>query len=98
MKLGPSDNDLIGTWKLSGGSIVADATSRRIDRLVKEHLVRLGNDPSGWDTLYRDPDDGRLWELTYPQSDSQGGGPPRLTYLPAEQAREKYGSGVVGGG
>jgi hypothetical protein len=94
MKLAPSDIDLVGTWKLSGESIVPDATSRRLDRLVKEHLAKLGNDPSGWDTLYRDPEDGRFWELTYPQSDSEDGGPPRLTCLPAEEARKKYGSVV----
>jgi hypothetical protein len=57
-------------------------------------LRRLGSDPSGWDTLYRDPNDGRLWELTFPDSDSEGGGPPRLACLDVDAAREKYGAVV----
>lgn len=92
MKLLPEEKDLVGKWKLAGNTLECDSTARRIDRLVKEQLRQLGTDPSGWDVLYKDPDDGRLWELTYPESDSEGGGPPRLTHLDRDSAISKYGS------
>jgi hypothetical protein len=41
--------------------------------------------------LYRDPVTGRLWELTWPQSDLHGGGPPRLRLVQADEVRPKYG-------
>jgi hypothetical protein len=73
----------------------ADATCRRIEQLIAQHLIELGCDSSGWDVLYRDPQDARLWELTYPQGHLHGGGPPRLTWLAATQAREKYGLAIA---
>jgi hypothetical protein len=48
------------------------------------------NASGGWDVLYRDPRDGRFWELTYPHGDVQGGGPPRLHLLSVEELRGKY--------
>jgi hypothetical protein len=90
MKLRPNETDLIGSWFVTGKAVDSDAIARRIDLLVREHLRRLGSDSSGWDTLLEDPADGRLWELTYPQSDSAGGGPPRLTCVDRETARRKY--------
>jgi hypothetical protein len=92
MKLLAEEHDLVGRWFDDGKKLAPDETSSRIDRLVDEYLSELGTDPSGWDTLYRDPNDGRLWELTYPQSDTEGGGPPRLTEIDAAAARTKYGN------
>jgi hypothetical protein len=60
--------------------------------LIANHLVQLGADSSGWSELYRDPDDSRLWELTWPQSETHGGGPPRLICIPVDAARAKYGA------
>ena len=40
--------------------------------------------------LYRDPNDNRLWELIYPQSEMHGGGPPELRNLTFNEARQKY--------
>jgi hypothetical protein len=72
---------------------VADP-SGRIHELVRSHLSKLGCDASGWETLYVDPVDGRLWELTYPQSGLHGGGPPELRCLTRDEARRKYGDAV----
>jgi hypothetical protein len=82
---------LTGQWLTSQGAPVADETCRRIHALTQNHLVGLGRDASGWDTLYRDPTDGRLWELTYAQSEVHGGGPPQLRCLSPTEARTKYG-------
>ncbi|MSQ91402.1 MAG: hypothetical protein EXR87_00495 [Gammaproteobacteria bacterium] len=92
MKLTPLDTDLIGAWLMKKGAVTADRACRRIDWLIANHLVQLGVDASGWDELYRDPDDGRLWELTWPQSEMHGGGPPRLTCVAVDAARAKYGA------
>lgn len=95
MKLKPNETDLFGKWEVVDGNTVADATAQRIEALVERHLDKVAADASGWETLYRDPDDGRYWELTYPESSWHGGGPPRLTYLSPEQARAKYGNNVL---
>ena len=68
------------------------AASRRIHYLVTHRLARLGTDASGWETLYRDPRDNRLWEHTYPQSGMHGGGPPALHVISPQAAAAKYGA------
>ena len=86
--------DLNGAWQARGGKLVADPACARIEWLANNHLVLLGVDSTGWHELYRDPDDGRLWELTWPKSEMHGGGPPRLTCLTLQAARDKYGATV----
>lgn len=93
--IAPNETDLTGKWVVTNKSIVGDETCQRISDLVNGYLIKLGHDQSGWDTLYRDPSDGRFWELIYPQSELQGGGPPQLRNLPVDEAKNKYG-GVVG--
>ena len=73
--------------------MAADAAAARIDRLINGLLIKIGTDLSGWETLYRDPQDGRYWELTFPQSEMQGGGPPRLRHISDKEATQKYLSG-----
>jgi hypothetical protein len=91
----PSETVLTGQWILQGGRPVVDDVCKRILALTGSYLVEVGRDTSGWDTLYRDPTDGRYWELTYPQSELQGGGPPQLRCLTADEAKQKYGSQVI---
>jgi hypothetical protein len=91
MKIAPSEELLIGEWVEKDGRIVPDDACMRIVHLVSSHLQKLGTDSSGWNVLYRDPDDGRLWELTYPQSQLHGGGPPQLRRLAVQDARNSYG-------
>jgi hypothetical protein len=90
-KLQPNETDLIGEWKVVGGKVVGNEACERIDLLTSQYLehIAVGN----WEKLYRDPEDGRYWELTYPHSDWHGGGPPRLTCLSEEEAQTKYGVG-----
>jgi hypothetical protein len=92
LKLTSQDSDLVGQWMMKKDAVVADPTCARIEWLISNCLVQLGADSSGWDELYRDPDDGRLWELTWPQSEMHGGGPPRLTCLASDVAQRKYGT------
>jgi len=88
------ETDLVGAWLMKREKVVADPIYQRIEWLISQHLVQLGADSSGWDELYRDPSDDRLWELTWPQSEMHGGGPPRLTCLTIDSARRKYGAVV----
>ena len=88
MKLRPNESDLIGQWRFEGDKIIVDATCKRIEHLITEELQEIARDPSGWDVLYIDPNDSRFWELTYPQSEMHGGGPPRLRYLPPDEAKK----------
>jgi hypothetical protein len=90
MNLHPDETDLRGRWLVKEGRVEGDTVCERIEELIRRVLTKLGNDPSGWDTLYQDPRDGRLWERTYPQGELHGGGPPRLTVISEADARVKY--------
>jgi hypothetical protein len=87
----PDETMLRGRWLPTKSGIRPDATTRRIKRLIDNPLVKVAADESGWSTLYRDANDGRLWELTYPDSDMQGGGPPQLRCIDRKSAVLKYG-------
>jgi hypothetical protein len=93
-ELQPDETELVGQWLNTGGRIQGDSGCRRIEWLVSERLRRLGADASGWDVLYRDPRDGRLWELTFPMSEMHGGGPPRLSLISPDAAASKYPAAV----
>ncbi len=66
-------------------ALMSEATEQRIEWLTKQKLQPIAKDLSGWETLYRDPRDCRLWELTYPQSGMHGGGPRRLQVLSRDE-------------
>ena len=77
--------------ELHAGDGERDPVDARILWLARERLERIASTNAGWDTLFRDPRDGRLWELTFPQGNLFGGGPRRLAVIPELDAREKYG-------
>jgi Immunity protein 27 len=92
-KLSPTEHDLVGKWMPMEGGVRADGTAERIVWLTKDVLEKVAGSQQwgAWETLFRDPVDGRLWERTYPNGEMHGGGPPRLTTIAVEQARAKYG-------
>ena len=90
-ELGPEEVDLRGDWLVQKDrAVIADETEQRIEWLTTQKLQRIANDQSGWETLYRDPRDGRLWELTYPRSGMHGGGQRRLHVVSRDEAEAKY--------
>lgn len=90
MKLMSNEISLVGKWLLKDGQVVRDEVCARIEMLTQTCLRELGRDASGWDVLYLDPEDGRLWELIYRDSGLHGGGAPELRCLTKQQARDKY--------
>lgn len=90
MKIAPDEMLLTGRWAMSGGHVIADDTSRRIDALIRHHLKELGRDATGWYALYLDPDDARLWELSYPDGGDHGGGAPQLRFVAIGEARVRF--------
>jgi hypothetical protein len=92
MILQPHETELTGQWIAENGEVRGDAACERINWLVTSHLEKLAFSPEsgGWDTLFRDPGDGRYWERIYPQSELHGGGPPQLLCLSKVLAFTKY--------
>lgn len=86
----PGETLIEGGWLSSGGKVVADPAAQRIEGLVRGHLRQIAVIADGWAVLFKDPADGRLWELTYPQSEMHGGGPPRLENISLTAARLRY--------
>ena len=91
MKIYPNEIIIEGKWIfISPNQMAGDDACNRVEDLVRNHLVKITSDCSGWDTLYKDPDDYRLWEHTYPHGEMQGGGAPMLRNLTEEEAKKKY--------
>lgn len=88
--LGPAETQLVGRCESMDGIPRPDSVTIRINELIRTHLTRIALSQDGWESLYRDPVDLRLWELTYPHSEMHGGGPPMLRVLSVQEAREKY--------
>lgn len=90
MEISPDEVEIIGSWVMVNGRMTADETSHRIRSLIKTDLQHVATTKDGWEKLYLDAHDKRLWELTYPQGEMQGGGPQALLLISPEKAREKY--------
>jgi hypothetical protein len=69
---------------------VLDAQAQRIEELIDGYLQGLAASENGWSRPFRDPTDGRLWELSYPDSSGHGGGPPKLRQVTPENATKRY--------
>jgi hypothetical protein len=92
-KLGQAETILTGSWIYEDKTMSGDAICERIKWLIEKHFQKIKDSPTSgcWEILYRDPDDGRYWERTYPQGEMHGGGPPQLRFLTDHEAKDKYG-------
>jgi hypothetical protein len=90
MQIKPEETLLRGYWIDLGSSVVPDANWDRISRLTAEYLELMASSSDGMDLLYRDPADGRLWELTRIAPEMRDGGPPLLAVVDPVRAAEKY--------
>jgi len=85
-----NETRITGKWVVVDGHLRSDENEKRIHILVTTYLQEIAKDWSGWETLYRDPTDGRYWKRTFPQGDLQAGGPPELRYIDKTEAIAKY--------
>lgn len=83
--------EIVGQGIFQAGKIVPDASCKIIEHLISSHFVKVGDRENGWTTLYKEPVEQSYWELTYPDSELHGGGPPKLTKHSVEEVLEKYG-------
>jgi hypothetical protein len=74
---------------LEGGRFAPNPDARVIAEMLRSWLSPIAERDGGWSRLFRDQD-GAFWELTYPNSELQGGGPRRLELLSEEAARACY--------
>jgi hypothetical protein len=89
MKQRPTETELIGRLEMVDGRVRGDATCERIEWLTSRYLEKIAASKNWgeWETLFRDPEDGRYWQRSYPMGEIQGGGPPSLIALSVEKAR-----------
>lgn len=90
MNLKKEEIELVGEWVFQNGEIIENSVAKRINLLKDNYLIKVTTDKSGWNTLYQDPEDKRYWELTYRDSELQGGGAPLLTNITKEDAILKF--------
>lgn len=90
MKLSSNETSLVGNWIEKGGSIIQDSVCERIQWLTEMYFEQIIVDGDNWSALYKNPDDESYWELTYPQSYRQGGGPPTLQRVSKDYAKKHY--------
>jgi len=91
MHLRPEETVLQGYWLDLGSSVAHDARWERITRLTEECLELLVTGEDGREKLYRDPADGRLWELV-PVAPEMSASPPLLQVIEPGRAQKKYGA------
>ena len=90
--LKPNEVELVGEWINTGTGVDGDRTCERIDWLIENVLQQIGyhKENLAWETLYRDPQDGRFWVKTYPHSERHGGGPAALICISEEKAKADF--------
>jgi Immunity protein 27 len=91
-KIQPNETELVGRWTVENGHIHKDETCERVELLTTQYLrkIAISDKWGAWETLFKDPEDGRYWEQTYPHGEMHGGGPPKLEVISKEEARGKY--------
>lgn len=72
--------EIIGKWEFINGEIIADANCKIIATMIKNELLEIESSADGWTIKYQGSQ-GEIWELSYPESHLQGGGPPKLVRI-----------------
>ena len=85
LSLRVGETSVVGQWIMDKGKEELDAASRRIQYLIENELQRVATSNDGWFVLYKDPKLGGFWRLSYPNSESHGGGAPRLDLVNPEE-------------
>jgi hypothetical protein len=81
------ETELVGMWLDLGMKVTGDAVYDRVEWLTATRLEKLAENEAELAELYRDPQDGRLWEKVLPFA----GGPPTLRCLTPAIAADRFG-------
>ncbi len=87
----PEEKVIVSRWVFENGKIHEDFNCERVKKLIASYLELIMVAPDVWTSLYRDPEDGRLWETVYFEPGAQAGGPKSLQRIESEGIRKKYG-------
>ncbi len=87
----PGETVLQGLWIDLGSRMEKDMSWQRIEWLVTEHFEELACLEDSQDRLYRDPTDGRLWELFSVRPELGEQSPPHLAVIAPQTAAERFG-------
>ncbi|WP_082434612.1 Imm27 family immunity protein [Devosia sp. A16] len=79
---------LADKWIVDGTHVIASGDAGAIDELLANSLEEVASNDGGWRRLYRHRTGGHFWELSYPNSELQGGGPRRLVQLVLRRASD----------
>jgi hypothetical protein len=90
VKILPAETQIVGAWIVEHGKVRANTVAQRIEELINYYLLEVAVSEDGWSKLFRDPNDGRFWELTYPESFEHGGGAPQLRHVSYANALKRY--------
>lgn len=74
------EEEILGKWIFENGEVIPDLNCLLIEYILKNDLKEIKASEDGWTKLYEDKN-GKIWELTYPESHLQGGWPPKLTLM-----------------
>jgi hypothetical protein len=74
------EKEIVGKWIFEDGKIIADSNCQFIKSMIENDLKEIKVSEDGWTKQYEDKN-GIIWELTFPESDLHGGGPPKLTLI-----------------
>ena len=69
--MNPDELLIVGSWVKIDGRLAADPELRRIQSLIANELDFIATAPGGWETLYRDRQDGRFWEKFFQNGEMQ---------------------------
>lgn len=74
------EKEIVGKWIFKNGEVIPDSNCLLIRSMVKNDLKEIKVSEDGWTKQFEDKN-GIIWELTYPESHLQGGGPPKLRQI-----------------
>lgn len=75
-----NQKEIIGKWIFQDGKVLADENCSIINLMIENDLIEFETSDDGWTKRYKGNDE-TIWELSYPESHLQGGGPPKLTAI-----------------
>ncbi len=88
--ISPDEFEIVGGFTQENGKLVPKKSSYRIVALCDNLLEKIISSEVHYSILYRDPNDGRYWELIFTEPEFHGGGTRKLTFISDNEAKVKY--------